>query len=160
MSTQSIDYSAALASVPKSDRPPHFDVAWNLYREMGSPKFVVAPMVDQSHLAFRMLTRKYGAQLCYTPMMHAAMFSEQQHYRDNNFATCPEDRPVIAQFCANDPDKFLAAARHVEKHVNAVDLNLGCPQGIARKGHYGSYLLSDVPLIVRLGALYMMIPLA
>lgn len=35
----------------------------------------------------------------------------------------------------------------VEDEVDAVDINLGCPQGIARKGKYGSYLLSYPDLI-------------
>lgn len=55
---------------------------------------------------------------------------------------------MIVQFCANDPDILLSAAKFVENDCDAVDINLGCPQGIAKKGYYGSYLLENKPLIV------------
>jgi len=42
----------------------------------------------------------------------------------------------------------LAAAKFVENDCDAVDINLGCPQGIAKKGNYGSFLLEKKDLIV------------
>jgi len=114
--------------------------------------------------------------LAYTPMFHARLFTSDQKYRDSHFQPTREplappssssppptnppapfldgnpatDRPLFVQFCANDPDSLLAAARIVAPHCDAVDLNLGCPQGIARKGHYGAFLQEDQDLIFRL----------
>lgn len=57
------------------------------------------------------------------------------------------DRPLVAQFCAHDPVALLAGAKAIEHTVDAVDINLGCPQEIARKGRYGAFLMDDWPLI-------------
>lgn len=101
--------------------------------------------------------------LAYTPMFHARLFSQGDKYRKSHFQSTrtgsdepwldgnPKiDRPLFVQFCANDPDALLAAAKQVAPYCDAVDLNLGCPQGIARKGHYGAFLQEDQELIFRL----------
>ena len=107
-------------------------------------------MVNQSELAFRMLARQYGAELCYTPMLHSTLFAQEEVYRRDNFDPHAADRPLVAQFCGDDPATLLAAARHVQGRCDAVDLNLGCPQAIARKGHYGAFLLPERDLVVSL----------
>ena len=70
---------------------------WAWWKSMGSPKYVVAPMVAQSELAFRMLCRRFGAQLCYTPMVHSAVFLRNARYRREMMEVASEDRPLIYQ---------------------------------------------------------------
>lgn len=60
------------------------------------------------------------------------------------------DRPLVVQFCANNPDQLLTSAKLVEPHCDAVDINLGCPQEIAKRGRYGAFLQDDWDLIFKL----------
>lgn len=90
-------------------------------------------------------------------MFHAGLFGSAAHprYADEQFDTSPEsiegvapyDRPLVVQFCANEKDTWLAAAQKVVGRCDAVDLNLGCPQGIAKKGRYGAFLMEEWDLI-------------
>lgn len=65
-------------------------------------------------LAWRELSRKYGANLAYTPMINAGVVLRNRNIHISQyFTTVESDRPLIAQFCGDDPDKLLEAARLV-----------------------------------------------
>jgi tRNA-dihydrouridine synthase 1 len=116
------------------------------------PIYAVAPMVDQSDLPFRLQCRQYGAQLCYTPMIHAKLFVTQKSYRKKFRVReqFPQDRPLIAQLCGADHHYVLETAKLLQDHVDGIDINCGCPQQIAKRGHYGAYLLEDQAHLLRL----------
>lgn len=80
-------------------------------------------------------------------MLHSRLFSQDVKYRTKEFCTCPEDRPLFIQFCANNPDTLLEAAKFVQDDCDYVDINFGCPQRIAKRGNYGAFLMDDLPLV-------------
>ena len=101
---------------------------------------IAAPMVGISDLPFRLLCRQYGATVCYSEMIDTTGPSMPPLPP----ASCTADRPLVVQFAANDGERLLAAALAVQSMSDAVCLNLGCPQRVARRAKYGAYLLDAV----------------
>ena len=134
----------------RKTRLTHLD--WRLVRRdtkgfldtMRSGAKIVAPMVGGSELAFRLLCRRHGANVAYTPMLEASKFLEDAEFKTQFFQTHSEDKPLVAHFCGNDPAVVGAACKEAARlGADAVDLNLGCPQRVAYAGHYGSYLMKQ-----------------
>lgn len=149
------------AAVPQQQ---HQQQSQTTRRVLPPHRYILAPMVGASELPFRLLCRKYGAELAYTPMMDSRRFATDAAYRAQYFhledennnnnsnnntkivAAC--DRPVVAHVSANTVDQFAAAAVQAEAiGCDTIDLNLGCPQRTAYTGHFGSYLLDEPDLI-------------
>ena len=85
--------------------------------------------------------------------------SQRNIYNDQNYPTIDRQYeapcnlatrgPVIAQLAGHDVATVVAAAQKIVAATNGgiagIDLNLGCPQNIARKGNYGAYLMENHP---------------
>lgn len=108
---------------------------------------MVSPMVRYSKLPFRMLCRRWGADLCYTPMIIASAFNRSQTARDSEFTSNELDRPLVAQFGTCDPVEMVAAAQKCAPYVDGVDINCGCPQKWAMGDGIGAALSSKPDLV-------------
>ncbi|KAJ9477024.1 putative tRNA-dihydrouridine(16/17) synthase [NAD(P)(+)] (putative) [Pseudozyma hubeiensis] len=136
-----------------------------------SLNYCAAPMVGQSDLAFRLQTVRNGATSTWTQMYLAPELNSDQvmletlrksleigkHASENiisdrDSSLFGHSAPQIVQLAGNDVQHLVEAARKVAHFVDAIDLNLGCPQRHAEQGHYGAYLLSkqDWPLVTEL----------
>ncbi|GMI16281.1 hypothetical protein TrLO_g11939 [Triparma laevis f. longispina] len=144
---------SSLSSSPSPNFTPTPDLISYL-TSSPTPQYITAPMVAQSDLAFRTLTRNHGATLTYTQMLHARNFVSSKSFRDDNYDFNPKleglkynNPPLIAQI-AGDDVKFMTEAAQIlaDSGVDGIDINLGCPQAIARKGNYGAYLLPQTEL--------------
>lgn len=103
-----------------------------------APVYVTAPMINQSDLAFRVLTRRYGATLTYTQMLHPDSLMYNQDYLEYHILnmdppgmsdmTGPDPghgdlrlgKPVVAQVCGNDVQTIVEACKKIVGHCDAI----------------------------------------
>lgn len=114
---------------------------------------LMAPMVDYSSLPFRLLVRNYGIDITYTQMFNAKIFMSSSNYRERYMDWRNHtdiDRPLVVQLAGDDPKNLIGTAKYFENEVDGIDLNLGCPQQIAKSGHYGAYLLEEEDLVIKI----------
>lgn len=119
---------------------------------LSSLQCIVAPMVSQSDAPFRTLCLKYGATASYTEMLYTDKVVADQDYLNaylphadhTFFGNQYASRPLVVQVCGNDPAIMAKAVTLIATKqigVDAIDINLGCPQDRARDGLFGSFLL-------------------
>jgi tRNA-dihydrouridine synthase 1 len=107
-----------------------------------SPVYVTAPMINQSDLAFRVLTRQYGATLTYTQMLHPDKLMYNQDYLEHHILNMDPPgtldladpdagngdlglgKPVVAQVCGNDVQKIVEACKKIVGHCDAIGPSL------------------------------------
>jgi tRNA-dihydrouridine synthase 1 len=107
----------------------------------------LAPMVGNSEKPYRILARNHNADVCYTEMVNCKAFNRNKCDPTNNQWYTIGDRPLVIQICGDDPDEMAKTCLAVQDLCDAIDINFGCPQEIAKKGHYGSFLQDEWELL-------------
>lgn len=98
---------------------------------MHLPKFrskaFLAPMAGHTNIAFRLLCQKYGAGLCVGEMISSDALVRNNQQSLKMLDVDPEENPSTIQLFGGNIDTLCEAAKIMEKHVDIVDLNFGCP---------------------------------
>ena len=82
--------------------------------EFGKYPIFLAPMEDVTDEAFRLLCKRYGADMVYTEFVSSDALIRQVNKSMQKLAICDEERPVAIQIYGRDVDSMTEAARIVE----------------------------------------------
>ena len=119
--------------------------------DLGHEPLLLAPMEDVTDVAFRLLCKRFGADLVYTEFLGADALIRQVAGTTRKLAIDPEERPVAIQIYGREVEPMVEAARIAEAAgPELLDLNFGCPvKKVAGKGA-GSGMLQTPELLLEI----------
>lgn len=111
----------------------------------------LAPMEDVTDPAFRLLCKRFGADMLYTEFVSSEALIRNVNRTQQKLTIYPEERPIAIQIYGHDPLSMAEAARiAAEAKPDIIDINYGCPvKKVAGKGA-GAGLLRDIPRMLEI----------
>ena len=106
----------------------------------------LAPMEDVTDPAFRLMCKRFGADMVYTEFVSSDALIRSVNSTQRKLNISDEERPVAIQIYGKDPEVMAEAAAICEEaRPDLIDINFGCPvKKVAGKGA-GAGLLRDLP---------------
>ena len=119
--------------------------------DLGERPVMLAPMEDVTDPAFRLMCKRFGADMVYTEFVSADALIRSVSKTEQKLHIADEERPVAIQIYGRDTATMVEAARIVEQaRPDVLDLNFGCPvKRVAGKGA-GAGMLQNVPLMLEI----------
>ena len=104
--------------------------------DLGERPLLLAPMEDVTDVAFRLLCKRFGADMVYTEFLSADALIRQVAGTTRKLEIDPEERPVAIQIYGREVEPMVEAARiAAAAGPEVLDLNFGCPvKRVAGKG--------------------------
>ncbi|MEG0948907.1 MAG: tRNA dihydrouridine synthase DusB [Bacteroidales bacterium] len=119
--------------------------------DLGDKPVLLAPMEDVTDIAFRLMCKKFGADMVYTEFVSSDALIRSVNKTQQKLITHEEERPVVIQIYGREVDPMVEAARIVEEaQPDILDINFGCPvKRVAGKGA-GAGMLRDIPKMLEI----------
>lgn len=106
-------------------------------------KLILAPLEGVTCMPYRMLCKRYGADIVISEMVHAnAIISASKHLRIK-LSVNKDEKPVGIQIAAADKESAVKAAKIIEGSADFININMGCPSRLIMGIGCGAALLSN-----------------
>lgn len=119
--------------------------------DLGERPVLLAPMEDVTDIAFRLMCKRFGADMVYTEFVSSDALIRSVNKTQQKLIVSDEERPVAIQIYGRDVDSMVEAAKICEAaQPDVLDINFGCPvKRVAGKGA-GAGMLRNIPLMLEI----------
>ena len=111
--------------------------------DLGEKPVLLAPMEDVTDASFRIVCKKFGADMVYTEFIPSDGLIRDAAKAIAKMKTSDDEAPIAIQIYGNDPDAMVEAAKMADNAdqiagghgCDIIDINFGCPVNkIASRG--------------------------
>ncbi len=119
--------------------------------DLGERPVLLAPMEDVTDIAFRLMCKRFGADMVYTEFVSADALIRNVSKTQQKLDVSDEERPVAIQIYGKEVGPMVEAAQICEEaKPDVLDINFGCPvKKVAGKGA-GAGMLRNIPLMLEI----------
>ena len=119
--------------------------------DLGKHPILLAPMEDVTDPAFRLMCKKFGADMVYTEFVSSDALIRAVSKTAQKLSISDAERPVAIQIYGKDTETMVEAAKIVEQaQPDILDINFGCPvKRVAGKGA-GAGMLQNIPKMLEI----------
>lgn len=103
--------------------------------DLGEKSVLLAPMEDVTDASFRIVCKKFGADMVYTEFIPSDGLIRDAAKAIAKMKTSDDEAPIAIQIYGNDPDAMVEAAKMADNAdqiagghgCDIIDINFGCP---------------------------------
>lgn len=121
---------------------------WQALKNKQEPIFALAPMAGVADSPFRLMCKKFGADVLYSEMASATALVYAPEKTLELVKFDKKERPYVVQLFGSKPEHFVIATKLITKKIkpDGIDINFGCPVKKVQKQGAGAILMTDLKL--------------